>query len=269
MRAACLGAWLLVLGPLALSAGPAEQAVLNLWRRQAEMSPGEAAELCDRALASGALSVYAPVAVTLRGWRLLQTGHNQAAAATFSKALSDRNDPLARAADTQARRWLSRLDREVLVTALRRWYALHVAYPPALDALQTLENVGALPMSDRWGDPWRYQLMPMRRLQGLSDQRYQLESRAMFGMTDLRKALQAGNSDRSQVRIVRLVSRQPPALAVEITPPGLDKINATLALGAISSGIRLCAIAPELAIFSDGDRWIVHSLSSQEGTRQP
>ena len=253
----------------ALKAGPAEEAVLMLWSRQAEMEPAEAAVLCARALDSGTLGSYAPVARTLMGLNLLKAGRPQDAAAAYASALSSGGDPLSRAADNQARRWLTRIDREALVAALRQWYAANVAYPPALDVLQTLPDIQTLPLQDRWGDPWNYRLVPMRQMPQLTDQRYQLESRALFRSSDLATALRQLESSTTHVRFLRIVSRQPPVISVEITQPEMDPVNATLALGASASGVRLCALSPIMAICSDGDRWIMVPFRSDPAGERP
>lgn len=244
----------------ACTGGPAEQALETLWQRQAGLSdqPAEAAALCQAAVDRGTLGAYAPVGRTLQGWHLLAGGQAAAAAVAWSGALTAADDAVARAADTMARRWLTRVDREQVIAALRAYYAAEVQYPPALDALQTLAPRLSPPLKDRWDAPWNYRLATFRALKGLDAQRYVLESRTLGKASDLaaaRAALQAGHAPA--VRLVRVVSQRPP-VAVEVDVIAGGQTNrAALTEGATAAGVRFVRLVDSFALFSDGDRWLV------------
>ncbi|MDD5708357.1 MAG: hypothetical protein PHR35_20755 [Kiritimatiellae bacterium] len=248
-------------------AGPREDALLSLWTRQGQGQARDAIALCQAAIDSGALGGYAPVARTLLGRHLLRDGRHTEAAAAYAAALSAETDPVSRAADTQARRWLTRLDREMVVAALRRWYAVNVAYPPSLDVLQTMTNAAALPMKDRWGQPWDYELTSFRTLPALKAQRYRLESRTLDRSSSLATVLRTVESTNTPVRLWRVVTQQPPAIEIEVTPPDDKPRRGTLTLGSSVEGIRLAAFNERYALCSDGDNWLLLLLSEAASKR--
>ncbi len=253
------GSLLAVLLAATCSGGPSEQALESLWQRQAQLldQPVEAAALCQAAVASGTLGPYAPVGRTLYGWHLLAGGQAEAAATAWTGALNTDEDQVARAADTMARRWLTRLDRERVMAALRAYYAAEVRYPPALDALQTLPPQQHPPFKDRWGDAWSYRLASFHAIKGVEAQRYVLESRTLGKASDLAVARDAACAGfPPSVRLVRVVTQRPVAVEVDVVS-GVQTNRAALTEGAAAAGVRFVRLVDSFALFSDGDRWLV------------
>ena len=125
-----------------------------------------------------ALARYYPVVRTIEGWHLLQAKRQAEAVKAFEAALDPQrsNDFTIRAADTMARRWLSRLDREKVVAALKKYHTAEVEFPADLTALASLPQEEQPPLRDRLGDAWSYRLTEFRRLKAAKAQRYLLYS---------------------------------------------------------------------------------------------
>lgn len=217
-----------------------------------------AAESCRLVLDSGALGRFAPVAESLLGADLLALGHAEEGAKRLERLLvpnSANADAIVRLADIQARRWLSRLDREEVVAALKAYYAANVRYPDTLEPLRSLRPPP--PLRDRWGEPWNYRLANFRALKGVSAQRYTLESRNTGRLSDLAKALQARATSPGPEgwRVSR--SREAGAILVETA----EGRNSIVREGDLHAGFRFAGFAGRSALFSSGDAWFLLPLA--------
>ncbi|NLL84073.1 MAG: hypothetical protein GX230_07525 [Lentisphaerae bacterium] len=170
-------------------AAPQEDTFIRIWgiHRQANVSHTTVINTCREAANQRAendqplLASYYPVIRTIEGWHLLQTGRHDEATKALTAALDTQrsNDPLIRAADSIARRWLSRLDREQIVAALKKYHRDNVEFPPDLSIFNSLPQADRPPLRDRMGNPWVYRLAEFRRLKHAHAQRYLLYSIAI------------------------------------------------------------------------------------------
>lgn len=249
----------------AFAAGPSpDAAVAALVARHSEqVEAGDnaaAASSCRTALSSGALGRFSPVATAMLGIDLIAEGNAEEGAKTLARlvlANAAGSDQVAVAADIQARRWLSRLDREKVVAALKAYYAANVEYPPSLDALRSMKS--APPLLDRWKEPWTYRLANFKALKGVSAQRYTLESRKVGRSSDLKKAIaaRAASSAPEGWRVSKAGGSDSGAIMVEA--PGGER--SVMREGSDRSGIRFVCLAGQNALFSTGDDWFIIPLS--------
>ena len=244
-----------------------EGALAALLARHAELleaGDGDgAADLCRRAIDSKSLGAFAPVADILLGADLLALGRADEGAKILAKRLlapgaATPADPVAAAvaaaADTHARRWLTRLDREKVVAALKGYYAENVRYPDSLDALRGTKP--APPFRDRWGDPWNYRLDHFRALKGVAAQRYVLESRGTPRASDLRKALGARSAPVLPDGWKAARGRDG-SVVIEDAPGARSIVRP----GSLHAGVRFVCFAGRAALFSSGDGWALLPLS--------
>lgn len=181
------------LGLLRASAAPDEDAFIPLWSLHRQTPDQHEAvvtacrEAAQQRAADGAprLGRYLPVARTLEGWRLLKLARTNEAVAAFESVLTSQpaSDAIARAADTLARRWLSRLDREAVVAALQAYHRENVEFPTDLTAFAPWPPARQPPLRDRLGQPWSYRLASFKRLKTVSRQQYTLFSSAIGAET--------------------------------------------------------------------------------------
>lgn len=219
-----------------------------------------AAASCRTAIASGAMGRFAPVAESLLGVDMLAAGQTDEVVKVLSKLVvqdAAAADPVARVADIHARRWLSRIDREKVVAALKAYYVEHVEYPDSLEPFRNLKP--APPLRDRWGDQWVYKLADFRLLKGVKSQRYTLESRSMPRVSDLKRAIES----RAAAAIPKdwTIARGGGSDSVSIivtTPSGERTV---LREGSVHSGMRFVALAGQYALFSSGDEWLLAPLA--------
>jgi hypothetical protein len=235
-----------------------EDAFLSFWAdHQPVVSNHPAAiAVCTRFLAGHPASAYRPAVASLGAWHALAAGRTNEARAGFTALLGNGAAPVEGAAAESARRWLTRLDREDLRSALTAWYAGHVAYPRSLEPLATLPPAVRPPLRDRWNEPWDYRLEAFRRLRGLGDQRYRLESRTLGAASSLAAALAVPFASRLHAKLIRMVT-DASAPSVELEFPAAAGRRAVLMEGTACAGIRLTRVGPRALLLSDGDHWQV------------
>lgn len=254
---------------VALPGLPSERAFLDIWERHLD-APDAHVQVADEArllLASRTLETEWSAAVqTLLAWRLLQAGRTEAAAERFEAVLTRRSDrPVGRAAETMARRWLTRMDREIVRAALRAHFARHVAFPERLDALSFPEDMPPPPLTDRFGTPWDYRLETYTRLSGLPAHRYRLQSRTLGAQTDLDIARNIPYPRADHIRVLRQVSSQPVAIAFEIDRQG-ETDTVTLAEGGRFGSIRFVRRGADVALLTEQDDfWMVVRPERRDG----
>ena len=184
MRLSIMVMW--VAAAMVVGAAPADDAFAAVWREHRALTNDHdrAITVFREALArrnadgSAALGRYAPIVQTLEGWRWVAKRNTAEAERAFTAALmtSGSRDAAANAADWVARRWLTRLDRERVVEALKAYYGSNVIYPDTLAGLSTLPPDKQPPKTDRFGKAWQYSPAAMRRIRVGANQTYTLTS---------------------------------------------------------------------------------------------
>ena len=172
-----------------------ERALRALWelhRGALTNSSAQAAvaAACSRFETNHPASPWLPVSRGLAAWHALQAGDLGAAAGPLNAlAAAHGSDPLSQAGVAMAQRWLTRLDRERVRSALQAYYRVHVRFPDALAALAPPADGAPLPLKDRFDKPWVYELGRFQRVRGLVGQRYTLASATLGTTSDLALAL--------------------------------------------------------------------------------
>jgi len=178
-----------------------------------------------------------------QAWQLLQDGQPAAATRQWESMLSASTDPLPQAANEMARRWLTRLDRETVKAGLRAVYAKKIEYPNHL--------VGLTPLTDRWGQPWDYEITKPKFITGISKQTYRLESKTLGSASDLAAALAIPYGSRITLQPVRIESGIATFRAPGQTQPVL------LSPGTSYGGITFVEPAGAMLLLTDGDHWLL------------
>lgn len=205
------------------------------------------------------LGPYLPVVRTLEGWLLLQQERTAEAVKAFEAAVDTRrsNHLIVRSADTVARRWLSRIDREQVVTALKTYHREQVAFPPDLTVFAAWPKESQPPLRDRMGDPWLYRPLEFRRLKTATPQRYTLYSIAI-GRETSPLAVALGKPYRNTpITFIRKNSTAPALAELQIgTPP--DFRSVVVQEGNRSEDLRFVAMDSRnrFALLSDDDFWL-------------
>lgn len=168
----------------ASAATPQEDAFFKTWAVHARNPQDHKAVIaaCQSVMDKATtLGDFLPAVKTLAAWHLLADGKQSDAIRVFESALTTDKAarPLARHADTMARRWLTRLDHAQVERALKTYYADHVEYPSSLAPVLNLPKEAVPPKADRFGDPWIYKTELFSKLTGLQNQRYTLHSKTL------------------------------------------------------------------------------------------
>ena len=214
--------------------------------------------------------------------------------------------PVAAEAAENARRWLTRLDRESIEAALKDYYARNVAFPESLRALSdhdhglggkvsdpsrpTEERIGReglrtrnlpaaggqeasdaaagkLPLTDRWGRPWVYRLSGFKHFRALAGQRYTLESATLGAASDLGAALKIPYTSGLGLKATGFVTMDKGGAVAEFEPASGVGRRLTLMEGTTEGGLKCVRVAPRFILLSDGDRWAVLPRPAAGGTR--
>ena len=190
-----------------------------------------------------------PVETGKLAWDQLRAGQQPEATKTFESLLTNNPDPLAKAGDTMARRWLTRLDREQVKAALLTAYAGKIEFPASLAGIQ--------PPTDRWGKPWLYELAKPKHIPGIAKQTYRLESTALGAGSDLATALKIPYSSRITLEPVSVASG-----VVSFKLPGRTQ-PVLLSVGASFDDVTLAAVTATEIILTDGDHWKTFPLPAK------
>ncbi|MFA5044108.1 MAG: hypothetical protein WC381_08900 [Kiritimatiellia bacterium] len=260
-------------GRAALGASEAqERDIWTLWRMQTN-EPAQHESIvaaCRRIQQATPLNPLLPVAQGLAAWHSLRMGKTndavalfgemEAAAAAATAAPAAPIAPTATAGAEMARRWLTRLDREQVRGALARYYSDAVEYPAALQALKKTapgKKDAPLPWADRWGDPWQYQLAPLKIIKGAPGQRYVLQSKTLGESSDLAQALKRSYGGRTPLQPVSLTITSGGAQIVVFQTAGGRPDKIMLSEGGQAEGVTLTYIGAQILILCDGDHWRV------------
>lgn len=201
----------------------------------------------------------ANVARGLAAWHHLARGDQDAALLIYRKMESDLTDPLAAAGDAMARRWRTRIDIKTVRGALQEYYKDKLAYPPSLEELAGYSPAGKFPATDRFGKPWLYLRMPMRRASRITDQRYSISSSTMRRTSNLDRELKhAYAHDFRPAFVKNLPSVGGPPFARFVNDAGTEKQTYDLLSGGTDprhANVRLVYTGKAIFVLSNGDHW--------------
>ena len=258
-----LGFFLVLLAVWPLAADTAQDhAFLRVWRIHAA-NPSNHLGVVDAGLRamdkSSTLGEWLPVVKTLVAWHLLQGGKTAEAERVFASAVlkTATRHPVYRSADIMSKRWLTRIDAEQVVKALRKYYIDKVEFPEKLDPVMT----AGIPAHDRFGNAWEYSLQSFDRIQGLKNQRYRLFSKNTGRETTrLRRALKMPYAygcacDLLQSKI------SPPAAKGGLAPPGAQPQELVFGkIDSVAKGWRFVKSSTDgsfvLLADTTGDYWL-------------
>ena len=189
--------WLITVGMLGccgVGQAAEEQALVSVWQLHRAVSNEHARVIsaCDAFAAKHADDSFVPVVRCIQGWRLLAAGNTNQAVRVFSSLVDQQGTDVARAADEMARAWLTRVDREAVIPALKAYYKAEVKYPPRFNALVDHPRIAGkvtYPLTDRWSRPWKYSAVGYKGLPGFVGQRFELTSNRLGEFSALEKAL--------------------------------------------------------------------------------
>jgi hypothetical protein len=246
---------------------PDEKSLWELWSLQSE-APDRHAEIaaaCAAFEARAADDPLAAVSAGLRAWHLLKAGRTAAAEQVLAGMVSTRYDPLAKSGTRIARAWLTRIDREKVMGALRRHYARHVEFPATLAELAAEPQT--VPRVDRWGNDWSYRLIGFRRLRGLPAQRYELLSTMLGRDSDLAAALARPYAGRIAIRPAGLMATADPP-TVQFAQPGSEADRVYMSVGGEADGVTFAYLGTRLVVLADADHWWIGPRPGPAGTRR-
>ena len=254
----CAGVLLALAAGWATGAAAADEqdAVLLAWRNQLRAPTNHAANAAawrqiQQQFPSGTLR---PVAAGLSAWHLMKSGDRAGAVALLEAMATAKGTPVEEAGATMALRWLTRVDRERVKTALKAWYVREIGYPPTLGPLQELPEAQRPPPADRFGMTWHYTPDTFRRITGTRGQRYRLTSGTLGDTSDLAVALERPyGAGATPPRPVRRVSEAGAAVAAFQFEAGTER--PVLSVGTKHGGWVLVFAGDRILIMSDGDYW--------------
>ncbi len=218
--------------------------------------PGATSVLLATDAAIPRLSI-GPIRATVYALRALNFLENEQIADAQATLETLRTFPdLSPAVDEWCKRWLTRLDRERVRDALKAFYRKEVRFPDSLAPLQSL--IPPPPLTDRWGTPWRYQVVPLKRIRGAEAQSYVLESVSLGRLSDLTAARSQLRPDRPSIRPIGLVpqpGQRAPLIRFETTrTPGEQAI---LSERSSWKGVALLYVGDSILILVENDFFFV------------
>ncbi|MDD2599698.1 MAG: hypothetical protein PHO37_10775 [Kiritimatiellae bacterium] len=232
-----------------------ERGLWNLWitGTNSAFQASEVAALCQQFKAAAPRDPLVVVVSGFEAWHHLKHNKHDEAIKIFNSMLVEREPatPLQRAADKMARGWLTRLEREQVVTALKRIYRLKIEFPASLEELKTLADTPLPPLTDHWGKPWDYRLESS--IKGMESQRYVLESSTLGPHSNLKKVLALPYADGLKLTPVRLVAGVKETVEFKTN----DGQSAFRQLGSESSRITLAYLGSNILVLTDGNHWSV------------
>lgn len=205
-----MAAWLATV-VVASSQTANEQDLWGLWERHEAQPESHDTHIaaCRDFTAKNPTDPLQPVVRGIEAWHLLKLARIEEAVELFAGQLRPPRRTLDRGAEELARAWLSRLDRERVKATLQSYYRKEVRYPDRIEDVLTHPKIpkSAHPvMQDRWGDPWRYELVGFKTVPGMKEQKYLIESVRLGSMSDFTTALELPYAERIRVKPVRFVA---------------------------------------------------------------
>jgi len=238
-----------------------EPRLLALWKYHIENTNEHAKVIasCDEFRKKSPKSVFLPVCDGLAAWHALQINEPETAIPIFERMAAAEATPLNKAGSTMARRWLTRLDREKVKTALKFLYRKNIAFPATLDAMKTLPAAQQGPFVDRWKQTWNYRLVGFKSpvFKNARDQKYELQSAALGPDSDLKMAMEVPYASKVNLKPGKIISASPGKETIEFSTTDEKAQKSMLSVGSDSGAISFPYMGPSLIILSDGDHWSV------------
>lgn len=245
----------LLLGGLARAQESGEAALLRLWQFHERNATNHTAvaKACAQSDAAPEFSAFRPVVRGLMGWHLFQLKKPAEAAKTFETLISKDAADLPAAGSEMAQRWLTRVDRERVRTALDLAYRKELEFPNDLGPLAKLPEAQRPPLTDRWGRDWSYRREGMKHIKGLMGQKFLLQSGRLGELSDLATELARPYAAALDVTLDKNTDANSPVV------PVLTRAGERLALvaGQPKGRIALALAGKEIVILTDGDTWKV------------
>lgn len=266
-KSSCISLVVSCIATLSLFAATSqEEAFIKVWGVHARNPQDHKAviEVCQSVMdKSSTLGDFLPAVKTLAAWHLLASGNEADAVRIFESALtSDKTTakPVARYADTMARRWLTRIDCVQTEKALKFYYADHVEYPSSFAPLLSLPKDKAPPKTDRFDEPWAYKTEEFSKLKKLKNQRFSLFSKNLGSKLTQLSAFPFTSYGRKTASIVARKSLNPLTVEFEtVTESGTQ--HGIASENGLINGIRFLKLDSEdrfaLMIDSECDFWVV------------
>ena len=251
------------------AATPQEDAFLKVWSTHVRAPQDHKAviDACQSVMdKSSTLGEFLPAVKTLAAWHLLAAGKQADAVRIFESAVTAERaaKPVARYADIMARRWLTRIDHEATVKALKAYYADNVEYPSSLSPLYNQPKDKAPAKTDRFGDPWVYKTEEFGKLKGTKNQRYSLYSKNVGAKITKLAAFPFDSYGKKSASIVARKTLAPVSVEFETVTEGGAQRGVATESGLIN-GIRFLRLDSDsrfaLMIDSECDYWIVASTA--------
>ncbi|MCX6993503.1 MAG: hypothetical protein NT011_10225 [Kiritimatiellaeota bacterium] len=260
-------------GRLALGASETqEKALWTLWSLQTNKPAQHEAIVaaCQQMQKASPTNTLLPVVQGLAAWHSLRLGKTNEAlvflgemAATTAVAPATPTataTTVATAGAEMGRRWLTRLDREKVRNALAAYYRQAVEYPINLQPLKKTmpgSKESPLPLTDRWGTPWQYQLTMFKVIKVARGQRYLLQSKTLGESSDLAKAMARPYAGHILFQPVSMTISGDGSQNIAFQTPGDRPEKILLSEGGQAAGITLTYIGTQILILCDGDHWRV------------
>lgn len=227
-----------------------ESALIELGRLQVAKPDDHEAliKACENFAAAHPGDPLLPVARGFQEWHLLRSGHRDEALQMMTADLTLPKDPVGDGARRLAQAWLTRADRDQVVTALQVFYRQQVGYPKTLEELPQTRP----PLEDRFGKQWSYRLSGFAKLAGFDDQRYSLQSTALGGMSDFNKALQLPYAAQIAAVPVQVIAIPGNAPAVKFNLGGSASV---VGLGQSGGDLFLAFVGARILVVCDYTHW--------------
>ena len=258
------------LSPAVAAEAADERALLSLWRVQQSTPLDHAAVLaaCRTFQQRHPASPFGGVADTLAAWHLLKLGRTAEAVTRFETLKRQPQDAVAQGAYEVGAGWLTRIDRTRVQAALQFYYRREIGYPTTLTTLTAypaLPGTMAFPAADRWGLRWDYRLVGYRRLTGMLNQKYALDSRNLGSESDLEQALARPYGAGITARMLSVLSSTPgrEVIEMEVVSPadpaneGASPRRTTVATGvnAWAEGLFVAYVGRQFILVCDRSHW--------------
>ena len=177
---------------------------------------------CKQFETDNQLDAFTPVAQGIRAWHLMKLKRRPEAVAIMEVHLKRRSGNLNGGAVLLASAWLSRMDYERIELALKAYYKHEVGFPATLDLIAKHPRIPAElhpPLEDRWGTPWRYELVGFKRLPGFENQKYDLSSLRLGREPHASKVLELPYAGEIKLQPSRIITTRTKRQVLEYTQP--------------------------------------------------
>ncbi|HEX4084404.1 MAG TPA: hypothetical protein VHY22_05820 [Chthoniobacteraceae bacterium] len=238
----------------ALAEKPDEAALQTLWDNQQKETHAQVVQEAAGFEQRFPASPLVAVARGLGAWHLLESGDFDAARQLLEKMrASGGANPAGAMGAEMARRWLTRLDREQVASALQAVYAEDLEYPETLAPLAELPPEKRPPMTDRWGAAWLYKPAAFKKLQIGDRQTYILQSATLGDDSDLKHALARSYGAGFTFKPVAALPEIGGKAVFAFQDASGRRV--TVSEGASGSDLGLAYLGDTVLILSNGDYW--------------